>query len=163
MQRNIVLAIEELENDGLLDTEDKELVDAARKAIENSYSPYSGFKVAAAARLQDGNIVTGTNQENAAYPVGICAERTLLSAVAAFYPNMPIKSMAVTYFNSAGPSDSPITPCGICRQSLTEYEQRTHQPIRLLLTGNTGKVWMIPKASMLLPLGFSSDDMSLSI
>ena len=159
MHRNISLPIEEFDNDSFLSDADKELILEARKATENAYAPYSGFRVGAAGRLKDGTILTGTNQENASYPVGICAERTLLSVIGALYPNAPLETVAVTYHNPGGDSSNPIAPCGICRQSLLEYENRTKTPIRLLLTGYTGKVLVIEKASMLLPLSFSADDM----
>lgn len=157
--KEINLPYQELEDASLLNDADRQLVEDARKATEDSYSPYSGFRVAAAGRLQDGTILTGTNQENASYPVGICAERTLLSTVGALYPNAAIETIAVTYHNPAGHSDKPVSPCGICRQSLVEYENRTAAPIRLILTGYTGKVIVIEKASSLLPFSFSAADM----
>lgn len=159
MHREISLSIEELENESFLNAADKMLVQKARETTENAYAPYSGFKVAAAGRLKDGSIITGTNQENASYPVGICAERTLLSVAGALYPNAPLDTIAITYDNPGGDSSTPIAPCGICRQSLVEYENRTHSAIRLLLTGSTGKVFIIEKASALLPLSFSADNM----
>lgn len=160
MFREIPIQIEELEGEDLLTEQDRELVMEARKSTGNAYAPYSGFKVAAVARLNNGAIVSGTNQENASYPAGICAERTLLSAVSSLYPNEKIKTIAITYHNLNGDSSQPVAPCGICRQSLLEYELRTQQPIRLLLAGNEGKIFIVSKASSLLPLGFSSEDMN---
>jgi cytidine deaminase len=159
MHKDISLPIEEFEDDSFLSASDKELVIKARTATKDAYAPYSGFKVAAASRLKDGTIVTGTNQENASFPVGICAERTLLSAISAVYPNTGIDTIAITYHNAGGDSSNPVAPCGICRQSLLEYEIRNQGPIRLLLTGYTGKVIVIEKSSLLLPLSFSADDM----
>lgn len=138
---------------------DADLLKAARAATENAYAPYSNFHVAAVARLADGATVSGTNQENASYPVGICAERTLLSAISSLYPNEPVDTIAISYHNHNGSSSHPITPCGICRQSLVEYEARTLHPIRLILSGQEGKVYVIERAGMLLPLSFTSDDM----
>jgi len=142
-----------------LKKEDAWLLQHAKDASKGAYAPYSHFQVGAAARLINGEIVKGTNQENASYPVGICAERVLLSAVATLHPQVPIESMAVSYRSDNVKSDHPITPCGICRQTLQEYEQRVHSPIRLILGGLDGKIIVIEKASMLLPLSFSSTDL----
>src|ERR1700760_2029136 len=96
---------------------DAALLARAQEVTAHAYAPYSRFRVGAAALLDNGGIVTGTNQENASFPVGICAERVLLSAAASFYPGMAIQTMAISYFNENGPADRPISPCGICRQS----------------------------------------------
>src|SRR5450631_892536 len=100
------------------------LLSEARKATQYAYAPYSRFRVGAAAKLANGKTVIGTNQENASYPAGICAERVLLSSVSSQYPGIAIEAIAVTYQNENGHSDRPISPCGICRQSLQEYEHR---------------------------------------
>ena len=109
--------------------------------------------------MANGEIVAGTNQENASYPVGICAERVLLSSAATLYPNIPVDTIAISYNNTNGESSHPISPCGMCRQSLVEYEERMKQPIRLLLSGMEGKVFIIQKANLLLPLSFGSVDL----
>jgi len=142
-----------------LNKEDAWLLQHAKDISKTAYAPYSKFFVGAAARLINGEIVKGTNQENASYPVGICAERVLLSAAASMHHSIPIESMAISYRSHTVKSDHPITPCGICRQSLQEYEQRVHSPIRLILGGMDGKVIIIEKASMLLPLSFTSVDL----
>jgi cytidine deaminase len=144
-----------------LNKEDAWLLQHAKETSRGAYAPYSKFFVGAAARLLNGEIVKGTNQENASYPVGICAERVLLSAAATLHPGVPIESLAISYRSNAVKSDHPIAPCGICRQSLQEYEQRVHHPIRLILAGMDGKVIIIEKASMLLPLSFTSNDLML--
>jgi cytidine deaminase len=133
------------------------LLQKARKVTAQAYAPYSNFKVAAAALLEDKTIVTGTNQENASYPAGICAERTLLSTVQNIHPNNPIMAMAVSYFYEATTPQKPITPCGICRQSLLEYINITKKPITLILSAQEGEVWVIPNAMHLLPLSFEKD------
>jgi cytidine deaminase len=142
-----------------LANEDQSLLEAARKTTANAYAPYSNFLVGAVALLADGGTISGTNQENAAYPVGICAERVLLSAAATIHPGVAINTMAISYNNTNGASNHPISPCGMCRQSLAEYEQRTHQPIRIILSGMSGEVYVIQRASQLLPLTFSAGDM----
>lgn len=143
-----------------LDDADAALLQQARAAVVNAYAPYSKFYVAAAALLSNGNTVTGTNQENASYPVAICAERVLLSAISSQYPGEPVQCMAITYKNDNGGSKHPISPCGVCRQTLVEYEERTKTPIRLILSGSTGEVYIIQTAKQLLPLSFTSSDLA---
>ena len=135
--------------------EDALLLSKARTTTVDAYAPYSHFRVGAAARLVNGEIITGSNQENASFPGGICAERTLLSVAAALYPGVAIGTLAISYDNEHGTSDRPIFPCGICRQSLQEFEQRTGKSIRLILGGMEGKIYIIPEASFLLPFGFT--------
>ena len=142
-----------------LSKEDALLLNEAKQATQSAYTPYSNFQVGAMARLANGKTVAGSNQENASYPVGLCAERVLLSAVSSLYPGIPIDTIAISYHNDNGSSNRPISPCGICRQSLAEYESRFQQPIRLILAGMEGKVFIIPKAGLLLPLQFSGEDM----
>ncbi len=138
---------------------DAALLAKAREVTQQAYAPYSNFLVSAVAELINGKIVTGTNQENASYPAGICAERSLLSTAAALYPGIGIATMAVSYNNLNGESNNPISPCGICRQTLAEYEERTHQPIRLILSGMKGEVFVIQTAKQLLPLTFTAEDL----
>lgn len=138
---------------------DASLLDKARQSTASAYAPYSRFRVAAAALLENGEVVTGTNQENASYPVGICAERTVLSAASSIYPGVPVVAIAVSYNNELAPSVSPIAPCGICRQTLVEYEARYARPIRLILSGQTGEVIAIAKSGDLMPLSFSATSM----
>jgi cytidine deaminase len=152
-------SFEIFDSDKELDPDDASLLDAAKSATKLAYAPYSGFSVSAIAKLKNGNTVTGTNQENASFPVGICAERVLLSAVSSCYPGIAIETIAVTYYSNGHKCDRPISPCGICRQSLHEYEQRQKTPIRLILSGIQGKVYIIAKAGFLLPLAFSAESM----
>lgn len=142
-----------------LNETDAWLVNEAREVTNAAYAPYSNFNVGAVAKLVNGQIVAGTNQENASYPVSICAERVLLSSAASLYPDVAIDTMSISYNNINGQSSHPISPCGMCRQSLVEYEERVKQPIRLLLSGLDGKVFVIEKANSLLPLSFGSIDL----
>ena len=142
-----------------LNSIDSILLEQARSVTKAAYAPYSNFNVGAAAQLTDGTVVTATNQENASYPVGICAERVLLSAIASQYANAGIVTMAISYHNLKGESKRPISPCGVCRQSLAEYEERTHQSIKIILSGMEGEVYIIEKAGQLLPLSFNAGDM----
>ncbi len=134
---------------------DAALLHEARTVTKNAYAPYSNFNVAAVASLSNGEIVAGTNQENASYPVGICAERVLLSIVASLHPSATINTIAIAYNNLNGESNKPISPCGMCRQAFAEYETRKNQSFRLLLSGMEGEVYLIDKASQLMPLSFS--------
>ncbi len=143
-----------------LPKEDAWLLNEAREVTKQAYAPYSNFYVGAVAKLVNGKIVAGTNQENAAYPVGICAERVLLSSASTLYPNIAIETMAISYHSENGNSNQPIAPCGMCRQTLQEYEIRVSKPIRLILGGLEGKIFVFEKASQLLPLGFTSEDLN---
>lgn len=140
-----------------LGEQDALLLDEARKVTAAAYAPYSNFHVGAAALLYNGELVKGTNQENASYPVGLCAERSLLASAASLFPEVAIDTMAISYHNLNGQSDRPISPCGMCRQSLVEYEERVGKPIRLIMSGLEGKVIVVEKSGMLLPFSFKSE------
>jgi cytidine deaminase len=142
-----------------LNEKDAWLLTEARNATKEAYAPYSNFQVGAVALLANGGIVTGTNQENASYPVGICAERVLLGSVATMHPNVPLESIAISYYSDNVKSDHPISPCGMCRQALLEYETRLDKPIRLILSGQEGKVYIIKTASLLLPFAFTKKEL----
>ena len=139
--------------------EDQVLLQAAKDATSGSYAPYSGFCVGAAVQLADGTIVIGSNQENMAFPSGLCAERTALFAANAQYPKQPVLSLAITARNKAGFLSQPITPCGACRQVISGIEQRYHQPIRILLYGTEG-IHVVDSINALLPLQFTDLDLS---
>ena len=135
------------------------LLNEARQVTENAYAPYSNFQVGAVARLTNGEVVSGSNQENASFPAGLCAERVLLASASSQFPRIPIQTMAVSYKSEHVKSDHPISPCGICRQTLQEYEGRVDQPVQLILGGMTGPVYVIDSASRLLPLAFTSEEL----
>ena len=132
------------------------ILSEARSVTQFAYAPYSNFLVGAVALLKNGETVTGTNQENASYPAGICAERVLLSSATSQHPGVAIETIAISYNNIKGKSNTPVSPCGICRQSLVEYEQRFQKPIRVILSGMEGKVIIIEDAAQLLPLAFGA-------
>lgn len=158
-QHQIQVSFDEYQDSNSLNPLDAELLKSAREAIQLSYAPYSNFQVGAAARLSNGVILKGSNQENASFPAGLCAERVLLSICSSLYPGMAVTDMAISYFNKLGESNRPISPCGVCRQSLCEYENVVQHPIRLILGGSQGKIFIIKKATDLLPLAFTSADM----
>ena len=141
-----------------LNEQDRQLVEAAKQATEGSYAPYSKFRVGAAARLQNGVIVVGANQENAAYPSGLCAERTALFAAGAQHPDQPVVSLAIAARTDGHFVDKPISPCGACRQVISGVEERFGSPIRILLYG-TECVLVSEGISPLLPLRFVDEDM----
>ena len=134
---------------------DQQLLKAAKEALDKSYAPYSGFNVGAAAILENGEIISGANQENAAYPMCLCAERVTLSAIESMFPNATVKAMAITVRNIKHAITEPAAPCGSCRQSLSEKEDRQKASIRILLQGDTGPIYEIASGKDLLPLGFS--------
>ena len=142
-----------------LNEADQDLINKARIVACNAYAPYSGFKVGAVALMGDGSLISGTNQENASYPIGLCAERVLLAAVSSIASNQNILTMAITYQTNIVDSNKPVAPCGICRQSLVEFENRFNSPMRLLLTGSEGEVFEISSASYLLPFAFKSENL----
>jgi len=138
----------------------KLLYDSASNAAMDAYAPYSGFQVGAAVLLDDGTIVCGNNQENAAYPSGLCAERVALFYAGAQYPDIPVKAIAIAAF-SEGQQVAHVSPCGSCRQVLLETENRFRKPIRVILCG-TEEVGIIESAASLLPVGFDGCDLVLS-
>ena len=142
-----------------LEPADAILLEAARQATENAYAPYSKFRVGAAIRLTNGHILTGSNQENASFPAGLCAERVTLSAASATFPGIAITDLALTYINESGTGNRPISPCGICRQTLAEYEQRFGRSMRLILGGISGEIFILNRATDLLPFAFSSQEL----
>lgn len=158
-KETFALAYEVYDSAEELGKEDAFLLHKAIEAVKLSYAPYSRFYVGTAARLQNGELIQGSNQENASFPVGICSERVLLSVASSLYPDVPIEAMAVSYRSDLVAGNHPISPCGLCRQTLQEYEGRMQHPIRLILGGMRGKVWVLPNVSQLLPLSFTSDDL----
>jgi len=159
ISRQQLIAFEELDSTTDLTLAEQTTWQAAREATNYAYAPYSGFHVGAALLLADGTVFRGTNQENAAYPSGLCAERTALFGLAAAQPGHAlIVGMAV----AARPSDGdfgPALPCGACRQVMLEYETRQGQPIPLLLPGRDGTILRFSTLSALMPFSFSADDL----
>ena len=142
-----------------LQADDRQLIELAKEAAGRSYAPYSRFAVGAAVRLADGITVTGCNQENAAYPSGMCAERTTLFYANARYPEQAVRTLAVAARNAEGFTSRPVPPCGACRQVLLETEKRYGIPVRLLLYGKQC-VYEAESAAGLLPLSFDAQMLS---
>jgi cytidine deaminase len=139
-----------------LGTGDQRLVTQARAALAGAYAPYSGFKVGAALQLTNELVVIGNNQENASFPNGLCAERTAMFAAAAGHPDVAFKTLAIVTEAS-----SPVSPCGICRQTMFEYRERFGQAFRLILVDGHDHAILFDDAVDLLPLGFSSRHLRL--
>jgi len=136
-----------------LSEEDKNLVDIAREATKSSYAPYSHFHVGSALMLDNGVIIKGANQENAAF-AGICGERSACYNAGANYPGVPFKKIAITAFHNGDFVDMPTAPCGVCRQALLEFETQAGKPIEVLLAGRS-MIYRIESIKALLPLAFS--------
>jgi len=138
----------------------KALIAKAEEATQNSYAPYSNFYVGVAALLSDGTIVTGSNFENASYPLCLCAERVALASIHSQYPGATVKMMAVTAVNPKQKMTEPIAPCGACRQVLLEYEQKQNENIKIIMFGEEGSVAICESAAKLLPLAFDNSFLS---
>ncbi len=156
-QRNLTIAFQEYPSLEDLRPEDRELLEAATAALPHSYAPYSNFQVAAAARLEDGTIATGANIENAAYPMCICAEPNTMAAAASLRPGMPVVALAITVKAPGRILSAPASPCGSCRQILSEHESRFGHQLRVILRAETGPVYVFASAGLLLPFGFSGE------
>lgn len=142
-----------------LNDQDHLLISKAREASSGAYAPYSGFRVGAAALMSDHSVITGSNQENASFPAGLCAERVLLSTVSSIAPGKSILTMAIVCESDTVDTAEPVAPCGVCRQSLVEFEYRLGSPVRLLLVGSGNKVLEFTTVSDLLPLAFKPNNL----
>lgn len=138
-----------------LDKKDAELLLAAQKMVKTAYAPYSEFHVGAAVLLENGKIIAGNNQENAAYPSGLCAERVAIFYASAQYPNVAVKAIAVTVKSKNMVVSEPLSPCGACRQVIAEYENMSQKPIRIIMSGEKGAIYIAKSIESLLPLMFS--------
>jgi cytidine deaminase len=140
-----------------LPEDDLALLNQAAQSLQSSYSPYSRYRVGAAVLLANGVVYTGSNQENIAFPSGLCAERVAVFAAASEFPDVPILTVAITAKSEQFPVTSPVPPCGACRQVMMEYETRQKQKIRLVLRGETGKIWVVEGIGTILPMNFTED------
>ena len=143
-------------NLGELSTEDQMLMNKAIEARRNAYAPYSKFHVGAALLLDNGEIVLGNNQENAAYPSGMCAERVAIWQAGSLFPGVKIKKLAISASSKITKVDKPIGPCGACRQTLSEYEINQKEPFPVIFMGEVGEIVKTPSLLSLLPFSFDS-------
>jgi len=160
--KNISFSYEEYENTEELNKDDRELVLIARETALNAYAPYSKFRVGAAIRLESGIIVCGANVENAAFPSGICAERSAISNVVSNHHNDKPTTIAIAALTEDGMTDETISPCGNCRQVIAEEESRSENKIRIILAGKN-KTQVIDSISSLLPLQFNKMNLKVNL
>lgn len=156
-ERHYIVAVKEYENQSELNTADRELLEKAVKATATAYAPYSTFYVGAAVRLAGGSIYTGSNQENSAYPSGICAERVAIFAASSQRPGEPVEAVAIAARTDSFELINPITPCGSCRQVMAEYQNLSGKPIRVIMKGMSDKIWIVEGVDHLLPLMFHAE------
>jgi len=156
-EHEIKINFEEYADIDELPKADQDICREAVKAMENSHSPYSKFRVGAALLLKSGRVVHGSNQENAAYPSGLCAERTALFNWGANYPDDSISTMAITAHTDNFELIKPVTPCGACLQVMAEYEKKQKQPMRIILYCIDGPVWVTHNVGSFLPFLFFED------
>jgi cytidine deaminase len=153
--KEIKIAYQEFQSIDELEAKDKELAQAAVEATELAYAPYSKFNVGAAVLFEDGVIIKGSNQENAAYPSGLCAERTALFYASASRPDKAMTAIAIAAAQNGALCETPATPCGACRQVMAQYQLKSGLPMMVLLVG-AHKIWKFEKIDDLLPLIFDS-------
>jgi cytidine deaminase len=153
--KQIDIQFEEYSTIDELNAEDRELAQAAIEGMRGSYAPYSHFNVGAAVRMSNGQIVRGANQENAAFPSGLCAERTAMFAAGAKYPDKDMCSLALCGGLYGRLTDEPATPCGACRQVMAQYQAKAGRPMSVIMVG-AKKIWKFAKVDDILPLIFNS-------
>ena len=157
--KEIKIAYKEYESLAELEPKDKELAQAAIEATAQAYAPYSKFRVGAAVRLSNGKVVVGSNQENAAYPSGLCAERTTLFAANANNPKTPVTALAIACYTKGHFTYEPASPCGACRQVMLETETRFGQPMKVVLYGER-ECYVFDSAADLLPVCFTNENLT---
>jgi cytidine deaminase len=155
-QKTYEFSFEEFSSVDELRANEKELVEQAWHAAGNAYAPYSKFSVGAAVLLENGKTITGNNQENAAYPSGLCAERVALFYASSQYPGVAVKCIAITALRNREMLEEPVPPCGSCRQVFVEWEKRFNQPFTIIMAGKK-RIIRVEKAGWLLPFNFQSD------
>ena len=160
--KNISFSYQEFESPAELEAEDQELIASAKEAANHAYAPYSKFMVGAAVRLESGIIVRGSNVENAAFPSGICAERTAISGSVSNYPDDKPVAIAIAAMTNNELTAECISPCGNCRQVIAEEEMRTGKRIRIILSGRE-KIRIIESVSLLLPLQFCRNNLRVNL
>ena len=155
LEKQINISYKEYSNPEELSVQDRELAQNAIEAIKGSYAPYSHFNVGAAVRMKDGTIVRGANQENAAFPSGLCAERTAMFSASATHPGVPMISIAIAAAQGGKLCPNPATPCGACRQVMAQYQLTAGENMSILLVGD-GRILKFSKVDDLLPLIFDN-------
>ena len=153
--KEIKIAYKEYASLDELSAQDRVLAESAIEAVGSAYAPYSKFNVGAAVRFNDGEIIKGSNQENAAYPSGICAERTALFYASASRPDAPMNALAIAAAHKGELLPDPVTPCGACRQVMSQYQFKSGNPMEIILIG-ANRIWKFDNVESLLPFIFDS-------
>jgi cytidine deaminase len=154
-KKDISIQVTEYDDIADLSPEEQLLVQASREMTLKAYAPYSEFYVGAAVLLENGEMIKGSNQENGAYPSGLCAERVAVFAASAMFPGVPMQMIAISARSTRLDIDAPVSPCGACRQVMLEYEILQNKAVKLLLSKENGKILVVEKVEDLLPLSFS--------
>lgn len=155
MKKKIIIEYQELTSVAELDAGDRELFEEAVRITSSSHSPYSGFHVGAALRLENGEILSAANQENEAFPSGLCAERSLLFYTFSKYPDTPVSTIAIAAKRGDRLTDEPTRPCGACIQVMLDAEKRAGRPVKVIL-GSAGKIEVIGSVRDLIPFSFNN-------
>ena len=155
MDKELVIKYEEYDLAALPDAAGRELMQRAVEAADGAYAPYSHFHVGAAVRLSNGVVVKGANQENAAFPSGLCAERTAMFSAGANYPDKDMESIAIAGGVHGRLAKAPATPCGACRQVMAQYQTKAGKPMSVIMVGD-GCIWKFDRVDDILPLIFDS-------
>lgn len=156
---DLTVSYQEYESVDELKEQDRILLEHARIAIKSAYAPYSTYHVGAAVLLENDKIITGNNQENVAYPSGICAERVALFYASSQYPDVAVKAIAIAARAKGFKINSPVTPCGSCRQVMAETESRFHNNLKLIMRGENGKINIVEGVKNILPLMFQAEEL----
>jgi len=158
-KKELTISFTEFDSIQELSEQDASLVNSADDAISDAYAPYSGFKVGAAALLENGEIIKGNNQENAAYPSGLCAERVALFYASAKFPKLAVRAIAVSAKAESFQLEGPVSPCGSCRQVMAETENRSQNKLRIIMKGMKGKIYIVEGVNNILPWMFMPNEL----
>ncbi|MBL4668245.1 MAG: cytidine deaminase [Flavobacteriales bacterium] len=153
-KKSLNIEFVEYESTQGLDSELVDLINKTDENLNNAYAPYSNFKVSAVCKMANGEIVKGTNQENGAYPSGLCAERVAIFAAKSQFPNQNVEKIVITTEQT---TEYPVSPCGACRQVLIEYEVTQKQPIELIMKSGSSKIWHFKSIADILPFAFDGE------
>jgi len=159
IKKDIRITVEEYPSVGDLERSDRELMELAEESIKNAYAAYSQYRVGAALKLSNGKVFTGNNQENAAYPSGLCAERVAIFYAKAQYPDEKVEAIAISARAEHFCIEDAVAPCGACRQAMAEYENQQGNPIRVVMKGEKGPVLAVTSIKDLLPLMFHAEEL----
>lgn len=157
MQKEFKISYSEYQSINELDKADQELAKLAIDAMKNAYAPYSKFHVGAALKLENGEMIQGNNQENIAYPSGLCAERVALFYSGANYPGIAIQTLCIVAKGDLIPNNAILSPCGSCRQVMLESENRQKNPIKVILINQDGSLYVVDSVKFFLPFGFGPE------